>query len=517
MKVLSPGQMRDLEGTAEREAHPPRQLMERAASAAYRIIRREYPLSDKPLLILCGRGNNGGDGLALALLLNHDALICLPLGEPFPGSLGEDHLKACRLRGIPELGREDFLNAGKDRFALIVDGLWGTGLNRPVEGPDREIIFKINELALPVVSLDIPSGVNGLNGRAEGAAVRADRTVIFGLPKGGNLLYPGRELGGVLHVSSLNIPRMLREETPSLFRINRPRPLPERSSALHKGSLGRLLVVGGSSRYGGAPRFASAGFLRSGGGYVHVALPGTAVLSLAIGLPEAVLHPLGGEGRTSLGREDLSAIRALSGGTGFMVLGPGIGLAEDTGDLVRALVEETARPLILDGDGLTHLAGREELIRGKNIYLTPHPGEASRLLGTDTASVERDRPGAVRELADRYGVPVVLKGAHSLITAPGEEIRMNLSGDSSLATAGSGDILCGVLAAVMGYGLTGTDALGTAVFLHGLAGEAAGRRGSPDGVIASDIIDCLPGVMGDYRSGFGHYGTGIHGYIESLS
>ncbi|MDC7223573.1 MAG: NAD(P)H-hydrate dehydratase [Spirochaetales bacterium] len=515
MNILSPSGMRDLEGAAEKSGLSPSYLMNQAASAAYGVIRRYYNSPEKRILLICGRGNNGGDGLALAALLHHDGDIFLPLGDPPPGSPGAFHLARCVEKGIPLYRDWEDLPSPEENYSLLVDALFGTGLNRPVEGDLARLLKKINQAKIPVVSLDIPSGVNGLNGRIEGEAVVAERTITFGLPKAGNLLYPGYERGGELFLSSLSIGEDLLENQPAQFKVNRPLPLPNRSPNGHKTSWGRLLVVGGSSHYGGAPRFAAQAFMKSGGGYVHMALPRELILPLTVAFPEAVLHPQKSEKGALTVRNEEDILR-LTEGKGLLVIGPGLGLREETGELVRSIVSRADLPLIIDGDGLTHVAGREDLLRGKEVYLTPHPGEAARLLGISPEEGEKDRPATVRALADRYGARVVLKGAHSLLSCPGEGIYMNLSGDSSLATAGSGDILCGIVASLLGRGMKGLEALGTAVFLHGLTGEEAGRKLGRDGVTATDILDCLPGTVREYRRNYDYYKTGIEGKIRKI-
>jgi ADP-dependent NAD(P)H-hydrate dehydratase / NAD(P)H-hydrate epimerase len=513
MKILSPSQMRDLEGKADKRGYPSSFLMDKAASAAYRVLHREYSVLTKSILIICGRGNNGGDGLALACLLNHDVEIYLPMGLPPEGSLGFFHLDRCREKGIPIHLEGDLPKGLERKYALIVDALFGTGLNRPVEGALRSLIQTINNNNIPVLSLDIPSGVNGSNGQIEGMAIKADHTILFGLPKGGNLLLPGFEQGGKLHLTRISIPHELRETQQALLRVNRPQALGKRPCNSHKTTWGRLLVIGGSLNYGGAPRFAAQAFLKSGGGYVHMAVPEQLSLPISLTFPEAVLHPLRTDSGFLNGHHG-KEIEKLMKGKDILILGPGLGLNDGTGRFVREIVAQAELPLIIDGDGLTHLAGHEKILQGKEVYLTPHPGEAASLLGISTKEGEKDRLKTVRTLADRYGAVVVLKGAHSLITAPGEDIFMNLSGDTSLATAGSGDLLCGILASLLGGGLKGREALGTAVFIHGLAGERAGEEWGEDGVIARDILSSLPLALKDYRLNYQVYQTGIEGKIR---
>jgi hydroxyethylthiazole kinase-like uncharacterized protein yjeF len=498
MKIVSPLEMRNLEkGAQEEYGQSPELLMDEAAQAAFRLINNKYK-NYNTFLILCGPGNNGGDGLALACLLGKRAIICPVSGDPEEGTLGALHIGNCREMGIQEWSVEKFLDSNLEGF-LIVDALLGTGLNRDVTDVLEKVINKINSSSLPVLSLDIPSGINGLTGRIMGTAVRAERTITFGLPKGGNLLYPGFSLGGELFLNSLGISSDLIIRTHAYMALSEPPELPEREETFHKGSMGHLAVIGGSARYTGAPRFAAEAFLRSGGGFVHMLIPRGAVLPVTIGIPEAVLHPQEESEAGSLSLNNKESILKICQTMSMGVFGPGLGREEESGALFRELLASLNIPLIIDGDGLTHLAGYENLVRNRGVWLLPHAGEMSRLLDCSIQEILNNPVNAVREAVNRYDCPVLLKGPHSLMADREGPVFMNSTGNSSLATAGSGDILCGVLASCFGYGLKGIDALKTAVFIHGLAGEKAGEKLGRDSVLARDILASLPDAVREYR------------------
>lgn len=503
MKVLTPSETTALETEAfDKEGLSPDILMDRASQSAHSLLNREESLGK--CIILCGKGNNGGDGLGLALLLGKDALVCLPLGDPSPDSPGGQRLTRWRARGGAELSPESLFDSPYADLS-VVDALFGTGLNREIKGETAGLIARLNREGRFLLSLDIPSGVNGRTGRIEGVAVKSPKTVTFILPKRGHFLSPGRSLCGDLFLADLGIKGPLVESFPAGCALSLPPDLPRRNEDGFKGSWGHLLVVGGSVRYRGAPRFSAEAFLRSGGGFVHLACPSVLTDTLALALPEAVLHPQGKEGSRFLTLREAPELIALARKAAFAVIGPGMGREEETASLTVKLVEELEIPLILDGDALAHVAGRGDLIRRRNVIMTPHPGEMARLLGLSTDRVIADPAAALEAGVDAYGCPLILKGAPTLIGSPGENrgsrpsFLINLSGDSSLATAGSGDVLCGVIASCLGMGLTGRDALAAAVFLHGMAGERAGEKRGRDGVLARDILEALPGAVREYR------------------
>jgi NAD(P)H-hydrate epimerase len=380
---------------------------------------------------------------------------------------------------------------------IIVDGICGTGITRDVDGAYRDIVERINDSGKPVVAIDIPSGVDGNNGALRGIAVRADRTVTFGLPKRGNLIYPGAAMGGRLSVTHISFPPQLIEESGITVVLNRPTALPPRRVDGHKGSYGDVLFVAGAAGYFGAPAFAALSLLRAGAGYARLAAPRSITSALAGIAPEAVFAPQDETPAGSLAAKALDPLLELSGRVDMVVLGPGLSLADKTQHLVRKLTSRIEKPLLVDGDGLTAVAADPDVVRyraGATI-LTPHPGEMSRLLGQPVPEILGDPVGAVQRAVEDLGAIVVLKGAHSLIGLPDGSVHINTSGNSGMASAGSGDVLAGTIAAMHGLGLCAEDAARTGVFAHGLAGDLAAEEQGEDGIIARDLVEQLPSAV----------------------
>jgi NAD(P)H-hydrate epimerase len=385
----------------------------------------------------------------------------------------------------------------------IVDALFGTGLDRQVEGLFKEVIELINTSGKPVLSLDIPSGVNGDTGEIMGTAVQADFTATFGLPKIGNILYPGFAQGGKLHVCHISFPPDLQEGQSIRVRLNNPPPVPPRNPDAHKGSMGEVLFIAGAANYFGAPCFAALSFLKAGGGYSRLAAPASIIPAIAQKGGEIVFVPQRETAAGSLSGGNFEGLLVLSTTMDMVVIGPGLSLDEETQALVRSLVQEITRPLLIDGDGLTAVSSRSELIRERKAptILTPHLGEMARITGISIADIRKDRIRVLQETAADLRAIIVLKGAHSLIGTPDGQVFVNLSGNPGMATAGSGDVLTGTIAAMYGQGLPLEDAVCKGVFLHGLAGDLAAKVRGEDGITAQDILEFLPEARKADREG----------------
>ncbi len=506
MRVSTVGQMRELDARAVRDFGISEEvLMENAGAAAYGVLAREIEGHDGRIAVVCGTGNNGGDGLVVArrIAAGGGTPSVWVVGDPgkFTGA-AERNWKICRRMEVP-VHRVD-----TDPQALIhalrhcrgvVDGLFGTGLTRAPAGPYQEAIDAVNACGAPVLSLDIPSGVDGDTGQVSGVAVRADATITFGLPKIGDLLYPGCDLCGRLYVSNISFPLQLTGSPELRVSTNELLPLPERPPAGHKGDFGEALIVAGGAAYYGAPYLAAAAFLRAGGGYARLAAPASIVGVLASLAPEVVYHPQQETAGGTVAASNLGAILELAGSADVLVVGPGLSRDEDAAALVCRLVGATTGPMVVDGDGLTALS-QDPSVPREDLVLTPHAGELSRLIGWAVERIEADRVGAVREACDRYGAVVVLKGAHSLIGSPAGEVWVNLTGNSGMATPGSGDVLAGVVAAMMGRGMPACDGARMGVLFHGVAGDIAAQSGE-DGVMARDILAGVPGAIQRVRKG----------------
>ncbi len=459
------------------------ELMNRAGAVAYRMLRARWPQARR-LTVLAGVGNNGGDGFVVARLALADGLSVrvLQLGETerLRGEAAESCAAYRAAGGIPEAYR------GCPRDAdLIVDALLGTGLERPVEGLWAEAIQAINDQRAPVLALDLPSGLQADTGRALGVAVRASATVSFIGLKPGLFLGDGPDCRGDLRFSALDIPAAVyAREILSLRRIDwdqQRRSLGPRPRTAHKGDCGHVLIVGGAPGMSGAARLAGEAALRAGAGLVTVATHPDHAAWLNLNRPELMVSAV-------TGPETLEPLIARAD---VVAIGPGLGRA-DWGRRLWQSVQDSAKPLVVDADALNLLA--ETPARGSDWVLTPHPGEAARLLGVCVSEVEQDRPRAAHELQRRFGGVVVLKGAGTLIQGDAPRPPAVCSdGNPGMATAGSGDVLTGVIAALRGQGLDAEDAARAGVCLHAAAGDRAALQGER-GLIAGDIVDSLRAV-----------------------
>ena len=479
-------------------------LMENAGAAVFSVVAQRVGTTGRRVVFVCGTGNNGGDGLVVARRLA--AAGGLPevwiVGDPgkYSGACARN-FERCRSIELPlhrlESDPSEFLQ-GLRGCDGVVDALFGTGLARSVEGVHRRIIEGINACDAPVISVDIPSGVDGDTGRVHGIAVRADATVTLGLPKIGNLLYPGFDFGGRLVVSSISFPRQLCEGAELEMSVNSPIALPRREVAGHKGDFGDALFVAGAASYYGAPSLAASAFLRAGGGYARLAAPKSMIPALASMAPEVVFLPQAETAEGSISPTAEGSLLEAAAEVDALVVGPGLSRNNETAELVCRLVVGTDKPMIVDGDGLSALAAKPEAAAGRKVagrlILTPHAGELSRLIGWETARIEGDRVAASREASKRYSAAVVLKGAHSLIAVPRGRVWVNLTGNSGMATPGSGDVLAGVIAAMVGLGLSADEGARIGVLIHGLAGDIAAEKGE-DGVLARDILASVPEAM----------------------
>ncbi len=385
----------------------------------------------------------------------------------------------------------------------IVDALFGTGLTRKVDGIYLEAIGLINESAKTVISVDIPSGINGDTGTILGKAISADYTVAFGLPKIGNILYPGYESCGKLYVSHISFPPKIYDSDSLKIEINDPPTLPPRNKKGHKGDFGQALFIAGASSYFGAPYFSALSFLKAGGGYSRLASPKSTTPFIANKGSEIVFIPQEETPSGSISIKNKKKLLELSEKMDLVVIGPGISLDEETQQLARELAKEISKPLIIDGDGITALAKDLGIIkkRTRETILTPHLGEMSRIVNMSVAEIDSNKIDVLQNAAKELNSLIILKGAHSLIGYPDERVFINMSGNSGMATAGSGDVLTGTVAAMYTLGLDIQDAVRKAVFIHGLSGDLAATTKGEDGITAQDILDYLPVALKAEREG----------------
>lgn len=509
MKVSSVQEMRSLDREAvEAYGIPEEILMENAGEAACRVIAEDMGIRGRTFAVLCGVGNNGGDGLVVArkILSGGGTVRVFLLGDvkKFGGAAGKNFEIAKRLPfDMRSVESAESIRAAVAHADAVIDALFGTGLTRDVRDLHREVIDLVNEKGRRVYSLDIPSGIDGDTGRVLGAAVRARATITFGLPKRGNILYPGYEYGGKLHVSPISFPPALQNRGDIRVSINAPVSLPPRNREGHKGDFGEALFIAGAASYIGAPYFAACSFLKAGGGYSRLAAPASIAGHIAAKGSEIVLIPQKETATGSVSRRNRTALLSLAEKMDVVVLGPGLSLHEETQDLVRELAAGIRKPLLIDGDGLTAVSSRPTILKKRKAptILTPHPGEMARLTKKKVADIEADRIGILQQTAAELNAVIVLKGAHSLIGCPGGEVFINMSGNPGMAKAGTGDVLAGAVAAMHGIGLPVPEAVRMGVFIHGFAGDLAAEARGEDGISAQDILEHLPLAMRLSREG----------------
>ena len=524
MKVSRVAEMRNLDRRATDDFGITQELlMENAGEAAYFVILKEFGVKGKRFVVFCGMGNNGGDGFVVARKIHSNGgevrIFFLGQGDKLDGAAKKNFdivskmlIEVCDVESV-----EQTKGAVSDCDA-IVDAIFGTGLSREVTGIYKDVIQMINGSGKRVFSLDIPSGVNSDTGQIMGSAVRSDYTITYGLPKIGNMLYPGFNLCGKLYVSHISFPPSLYNMDSIKVQMNDLVELPPRERDTHKGSYGRALFIAGSSNYLGAPYFSALSFLKAGGGLSYLATPKSISPFLASKGSEIVFIPQRETSSGSLAWESLDELVEFSERVNIVIVGPGLSLNEETQKLVRELARRIEPPLLIDGDGITAIASEAKLIRERKAetILTPHSGEMSRLTKREVDEVNRDKINLLQKTASELNAIIVLKGAHSLIGYPDGTIYINTSGNPGMATAGSGDALTGAIAAVYGLGLPLKDAVRIGVFMHGLSGDLAAREKGEDGITAQDILDYLPNAVRYYRGNFQQLSENFYGSIYTV-
>lgn len=497
MKVLTAAEMREVDGKTIEQGIPGIVLMENAAHRVVEFLAERFaPLSSERIVVLCGKGNNGGDGLAIARQLHirihpqelHVVLLAAP--EDLKGDAAANYqmLAVC---GCPVLQE---IPAEARTATLVIDALLGTGITGPATGRALEGIREINNgfSLARVVAVDIPSGLPSDTGEPTGEFARADYTVTFTALKVAQVLPPNCDHVGKLIVGPIGSPPEVYEHVwlsqvdPEMFRgLLAPRP-----AEGHKGTFGHVLVVAGSRGKTGAAAMAGLGALRAGAGLVTVASAASAIASIAAAAPELMTEPLRETPAGSVSRGvDLESVAE---GKTVVAMGPGLGHADDIEALVLRLTASLEQPMVLDADALgAHISGG-----GRTRVLTPHPGEMARLIGKTTAEVQKDRVGVARAFATEQKVTLVLKGHRSVIAFPDGRVWINPTGSPAMGTGGSGDVLTGLVAGFLAQFPKVPDiAVAAAVYLHGLAGEIGARALGEKCFLATDLLRYLPEAM----------------------
>ncbi len=490
MKILTPREMAKLDEITIKEVGlPSLVLMENASRALYEAIRRYFP-DVRKVLILAGKGNNGGDGIALGRLLHLRGVethLYLVFGEVKGDA--ELQLEVAKRVGLKPLGDMPDLR----EYDLVVDAIFGTGFSPPVRGKAAGIIELLNSSGVPVLSVDIPSGLSGDSGKLHEPSVKAILTVTFQFPKVGHVLFPSSLKCGKVVVADISIPESLAEDVRRNLLLPEDVRLYRRERDTYKTREGHLLVVGGSRGFSGAPLMCAKAATETGAGLVTVGLPGDLGSVAESVLLEEMYLPLEGDERLSY----FAVKRVLEEKDRFhaLCLGMGMGRYEEGQDIVLKLLREWEKPLLLDADGINNLADYGDLSplkeRSSPTVLTPHLGEFSRLTGLSTQEIKENQIELAGEFAHRYGCYLVLKGARTVIATPEGETYTSLRGTPAMAKGGVGDVLAGILGALL-CKLPPLEALKLGVMLHGLAGEIAEKEKHTESLRATDLIRCIP-------------------------
>jgi ADP-dependent NAD(P)H-hydrate dehydratase / NAD(P)H-hydrate epimerase len=506
MLVVTANEMRAIDrATIEEYGVPGAVLMDAAGKGVADVIASLRPPAGLRVAILCGSGNNGGDGYVIARHLhNRGAVVRLYLAAPRGKIVGDAdlHLRVVEKMGLPLVD----VSAGAaalDEFArwadVVVDALLGTGLAAEVRGVYRELIEAHGALPGLKVAVDVPSGLDADRGVPLGVAAAADHTVTMAFPKVGLVGDPGFVRAGRLHVVDIGVPRGLAEATGvKLWLIEEADVaalLPPRPAGGHKGTFGHLLTVAGSEGKTGAALLCGLAALRAGVGLSTVASTAAGQRALDAKTREVMTERLCDADEPSA--VDWDHLDTLLRGKSAVALGPGMPRGAGMAAFVARLVRECPLPLVIDATGLSHLAGDATPLREARAprVLTPHPGEMARLCGRSTAEVQADRLGVARAFAAAHGAVVCLKGARTVVAAPDGRAWINPTGNSGLASGGTGDVLCGMLGAFLAQGLAAVDATRLAVFAHGRAGDLAAAARGEAALIAGDLLESLPDVL----------------------
>jgi ADP-dependent NAD(P)H-hydrate dehydratase / NAD(P)H-hydrate epimerase len=532
MKVVTADEMRNIDRkTIEEYGVPGVVLMERAGLAVALRIRELFGKNKerrarskegnyRKVIVLAGSGNNGGDGFVVARNLHKAGWDVKVFLTSKPENLKGDALiqyKTAAKSGVTISPVEELLTHHSSlitRHSVFVDALLGTGLSKNIAGMLSEIIRVVNNVNVPIVSVDIPSGISSDNGQIMGQAIRADYTITFGLPKRGHLLYPGAEHAGKLFIEDIGFPEeLLRSDRLNVELLTNEEVsslLPQRRRYSNKGDYGHVLVVAGSRGKTGAALMAAKACLRSGAGLVTIGVPESLANIFQSRVTEEMTLTLPDMGDGTLSEKAAGAILDfLKEKADVLAIGPGIGVTAEIRRLIKILIQHSTAPLVIDADGINSLQGERALFSKSKvpIILTPHPGEMARLLsnkpGKTTVKItdiEKDRINVALSFAEKTGTHVVLKGVPTIIAEPSKRAYVNSTGNPGMATAGTGDVLTGMISGFLGQGLKALDASILGVYMHGLAGDIAATEKGAYSLIATDIIDNLPAAFDSLKN-----------------
>ena len=514
MKLYTAEQMREIDehaiGTVGVAAAA---LMETAGRAvAARVLSMMGSGPSKRVLVLVGKGNNGGDGLVAARVLHdagvevHIVLSSEPQSTEGPAA---SNLQAVRGMGIDVsvyLSGSEASSPEWQRPDLCIDALLGVGSTGAPRGALKEMVEAANRLPCPRLSVDIPTGLDATTGIVEGKCIHASATVTFGCGKVGLFADPGVRYCGSVEIVDIGFPRasVVRiEATTRAIDAEMVRDwLPDRPRFGNKGTFGNVAVIAGSSGMMGAAVLCSRAALRVGAGLVRLAAGQESLIAVNSMTPEVICRPVPYSAGV-FGPDSLDALRSLTEGARAVAIGPGISSRSETAELIAALLPHIEAPMVIDADALNILSGDPSVLRRLKApaILTPHPGEMSRLAGPPVEKVQAERIRHAREFAREWGVIVVLKGAATVVASPEGEVLINTTGNAGMATAGTGDVLTGTITGLIAQGMSPFEAAGCGVYLHGAAGDHCAKRSGEVGIMASDLVEAIPHAQARVRGG----------------
>ncbi len=511
MRIVSANLMQQMDKTTiEGFKIPGTILMENAGRGVYEIIIKEFKNNLFPyVLIVAGPGNNGGDGFVIARHLHVNGIktktILLSPKENFKGDakINLDILLNLGL-DVKEILSEEDINKHKTDLVhagLIVDAIFGTGLKRELEGRFALIVDEINRAKAPVIAVDIPSGLSADTGKVLGTCVRADITATMALPKIGQLIYPGLDYVGKLKVVDISMPKEAIDKFDAFsFLLDESyikSLISKREPEAHKGSTGHLAILAGSKGKAGAAELVCRGALRSGAGLVTLISCSSIWPIMMEKLKEAMTFGIDATDDGEVSEKELPKIFEFIKDKKCLAIGPGMGLSESARNVARTLCKEAKIPVVIDADAITAIGQDLDIVKKAPVprVLTPHPGEAARLLGCTSKDIQQNRIEAAKEIAFKTDSIVVLKGARTIVSAPSKTFAINPTGNPGMATGGMGDILTGIIAGFVTQGLSCWQAACLGVYIHGKAGDILSSSKGQVGYLASEVADELPKVL----------------------
>lgn len=513
MRLVKANEMREMDSITINELGIPGcVLMENAGRGAVRYFLEHFrPAQDSLVLVLCGPGNNGGDGYVISRYLHEKGfrvrVLLLGAREKIKGdALLNLHIIQKLSLDIIDVSTEEKWKRHRRLLKnadYLIDAILGTGLNSDVRGLFKTVIEDVNRSGRPVMAVDIPSGLNADSGSVMGTAVRAELTVTFGFPKLGQVIFPGASCVGRLVNIDIGIPGDVQNRVEERYRLSTPSDfvhlLYEGTPDIHKGRRGHLVVIAGSPGKTGAATLSSLGALRAGAGLVTLCVPESLNPVLEEKLTEAMTLPLPETDEKTLSMRALDKILEFVEGKSAIAIGPGLSTHPETVTLVRNILRRVNLPVVIDADGVNALSGADDLIKklGKNAILTPHPGEMSRLINKPTHVIQADRVKVAEDFSSRYGCYLVLKGARSVISTPEGRVYINPTGGPVLSSGGSGDVLTGLIGGFLARGFPILLAGIAGVFIHGLAGDLMAQEAGQAGIYAGELLDVIPSIMNE--------------------